>query len=136
MFGLSPEKIIVIVLIAAVIIGPTRMPEYAAKLAKLVQGIKRAASSARERVAEEMGPEFDDVDWKKLDPRQYDPRRIVRTALLDGELMPTIVPPRVAMANDPLLKPSEMESASRHEELADRDLFGAAKPHPGVHRVE
>ena len=32
---------------------------------------------------EEMGPEFDDVDWKKLDPRQYDPRRIIREALLD-----------------------------------------------------
>jgi sec-independent protein translocase protein TatB len=32
---------------------------------------------------EEMGPEFDEVDWKKLDPRQYDPRRIIREALLD-----------------------------------------------------
>ena len=30
-----------------------------------------------------MGPEFDEVDWTKLDPRQYDPRRIVREALLD-----------------------------------------------------
>ena len=29
-----------------------------------------------------MGPEFDDVDWKALDPRQYDPRRIVRDALM------------------------------------------------------
>ncbi|MET1019756.1 MAG: Sec-independent protein translocase TatB, partial [Microterricola sp.] len=32
---------------------------------------------------DEMGPEFDDVDWKKLDPRQYDPRRIIREALTD-----------------------------------------------------
>ena len=31
---------------------------------------------------EEMGPDFD-VDWKKLDPRQYDPRRIIREALTD-----------------------------------------------------
>jgi sec-independent protein translocase protein TatB len=31
-----------------------------------------------------MGPEFDDVEWQKLDPRQYDPRRIIRDALLDG----------------------------------------------------
>jgi sec-independent protein translocase protein TatB len=34
---------------------------------------------------DEMGPEFDDVDWKKLDPRQYDPRRIIREALIDDE---------------------------------------------------
>ena len=30
-----------------------------------------------------MGPEFDDIDWRKFDPRQYDPRRIVRDALSD-----------------------------------------------------
>ena len=26
-----------------------------------------------------------DVDWRKLDPRQYDPRTIVRQALLEDE---------------------------------------------------
>jgi sec-independent protein translocase protein TatB len=34
---------------------------------------------------EEMGPEFDEVDWRKLDPRQYDPRRIIREALADED---------------------------------------------------
>jgi sec-independent protein translocase protein TatB len=32
-----------------------------------------------------MGPEFDDIDWQQFDPRQYDPRRIVREALLDDD---------------------------------------------------
>ena len=41
------------------------------------------ANGAKERLREEMGPDFDDVDWKKLDPRQYDPRRIIREALLE-----------------------------------------------------
>lgn len=40
-------------------------------------------STARTRVKEEMGEDFDDVDWRTLDPRQYDPRRIIREALLD-----------------------------------------------------
>jgi sec-independent protein translocase protein TatB len=40
---------------------------------------------------EEMGPDFDDVDWKKLDPRQYDPRRIIREALTE-EPEPVIKP--------------------------------------------
>jgi sec-independent protein translocase protein TatB len=35
------------------------------------------------RMRDEMGPEMDDVDWRKLDPRQYDPRRIIREALLE-----------------------------------------------------
>ena len=41
------------------------------------------ADGAKDRMREEMGPEFDEVDWKKLDPRQYDPRRIIREALVD-----------------------------------------------------
>ena len=30
-----------------------------------------------------MGPEFEDINWRQFDPRQYDPRRIVREALMD-----------------------------------------------------
>jgi sec-independent protein translocase protein TatB len=51
------------------------------------------ANGAKDRMREEMGPDFDDVDWKKLDPRQYDPRRIIREALLDDEPEPTISRP-------------------------------------------
>ena len=36
---------------------------------------------------DELGEGFEDVDWKKLDPRQYDPRRIIREALLEEEPM-------------------------------------------------
>jgi sec-independent protein translocase protein TatB len=43
------------------------------------------ANGAKDRMRDEMGPDFDDVDWKKLDPRQYDPRRIIREALNDGD---------------------------------------------------
>ena len=35
-----------------------------------------------------MGEDFDDVDWRTLDPRQYDPRRIIREALLDDAPVP------------------------------------------------
>jgi sec-independent protein translocase protein TatB len=41
------------------------------------------ANGAKDRMREEMGPEFDEVDWAKLDPRTYDPRRIIRDALLE-----------------------------------------------------
>jgi sec-independent protein translocase protein TatB len=90
-FGLSFEKVVVIVIIAAFLIGPQKLPQYAAKLAGLVRSVRRMADSAQERVREEMGPEFDDLDWRKLDPRQYDPRRIIREALLDEE--PVVVKP-------------------------------------------
>ena len=64
-------------------IGPDRMPEYAAKLAKLVRQLREMADTAKVQLREQMGSEFDDIDWKQYDPRQYDPRRIVRDALMD-----------------------------------------------------
>jgi sec-independent protein translocase protein TatB len=85
MFGLSFEKLVVIVIIAAFLIGPQKLPQYAASLARLVKRVRQMADSAQERVREEMGPEFEDLDWRKMDPRQYDPRRIIREALLDDD---------------------------------------------------
>jgi sec-independent protein translocase protein TatB len=85
MFGLSFEKLLVIVIIAAFVIGPQKLPHYAASLARLVRRVRSMADSAQERVREEMGPEFEDLDWRKMDPRQYDPRRIIREALLEDD---------------------------------------------------
>jgi len=82
-FGLTFDKLIIIAVIAVFLIGPDRLPGYAAQLARLVRSLRAMADGAKERMREEMGPEFDEVDWKKLDPRQYDPRRIIREALLD-----------------------------------------------------
>jgi sec-independent protein translocase protein TatB len=82
-FGLTPDKLIIIALIAVFLIGPTRLPTYAGKLANLVRQVRSYADNAKDRMREEMGEDFDEVDWRKLDPRQYDPRRIIREALTD-----------------------------------------------------
>lgn len=82
-FGLSFDKLLVIGVIAIFVLGPERLPHYAAQLARLVKALRALADGAKDRLRDEMGPEFDEVDWKKLDPRQYDPRRIIREALLD-----------------------------------------------------
>ena len=87
-FGLTPDKLIIIAVIAVFLIGPDRLPGYAAQLARIVRSLRVMADGAKDRMREEMGPEFDEVDWKKLDPRQYDPRRIIRDALLDDPTTP------------------------------------------------
>ncbi len=77
-------ELLVLVVLAVVLVGPERLPEYARKLAALVVTLRSLASQGGERLREELGPEFDDLDLKALDPRQYDPRRIVREALADA----------------------------------------------------
>jgi sec-independent protein translocase protein TatB len=82
-FGLTFEKLLLIGLIAVLIIGPERLPRAAEGFARIVRKAGEYLRDTKSRVREEMGPELDDVDWRKLDPRQYDPRRIIRDALLE-----------------------------------------------------
>ncbi|MBA2695454.1 MAG: twin-arginine translocase TatA/TatE family subunit [Ornithinimicrobium sp.] len=81
MFNLQATEIFLLLVLAVVILGPHRLPEYAAKLAQAVRSLRDLAEGAKSQIKEEMGPAFDDVNWQQLDPRQYDPRRIVRDAL-------------------------------------------------------
>jgi sec-independent protein translocase protein TatB len=89
-FGLTIEKLLLIGLVAALIVGPERLPRYAESLAAFTRRARDWVSSAKTRVRDEMGEDFDDVDWRTLDPRQYDPRRIIREALLDDAPVPTV----------------------------------------------
>src|SRR5690606_34001014 len=82
-FGLTFDKILIILVIAIFLVGPDRLPGYAAQLARLTRSLRDMANGAKDRMREEMGPEFDEVDWAKLDPRKYDPRRISRDARLE-----------------------------------------------------
>jgi sec-independent protein translocase protein TatB len=102
-FGLTIEKLLVIGIIALFLIGPDRLPAYSAQFGRLIRQLRDMASGAKDRMRDELGPDFDDLDWKKLDPRQYDPRRIIREALQES---PTpVAGPEVVSA------PVVMESA-------------------------
>ena len=83
MFGINGWELVIILVVAMLVIGPERLPVYAEQLGSLVRRGRDLLQNAKARVDDELGPEFSDVDWSKLDPRQYDPRRIVRDALMD-----------------------------------------------------
>lgn len=122
-FGLTFDKLLIILVIAVFLIGPDRLPRYAAQLARLVKTLRGFANGARDRMREEMGPEFDEVDWKKLDPRQYDPRRIIREALLDD------TPPATAAAKP--VSPGGPRSVYRESAYEQRQRrLGKGKPAP------
>jgi sec-independent protein translocase protein TatB len=79
-FGIDSEKLVILAVITAIVIGPKRLPEYARKLAEWTRKLRSFADNAQAQLSEEIG---EDVDWRKLDPRQYDPRRIIREALTE-----------------------------------------------------
>ncbi|MET1036549.1 MAG: sec-independent translocase [Arthrobacter sp.] len=83
MFGINGGEFLVLAVLAVLVLGPDKLPEYAQQLARLVKEVRRMATGAKEQLREEVGDEIADIDWRKLDPRQYDPRKIIKDALLD-----------------------------------------------------
>lgn len=81
MLNLGGGELVLLIVFALIILGPDKLPGYAAKLGQFVRSARDMAEGAKTHLRDEMGPGFDDVDWSALDPRQYDPRRIVRDAL-------------------------------------------------------
>jgi sec-independent protein translocase protein TatB len=80
-FDINGPEFLVLGAVALFVLGPDKLPGYAAQASRLLRQLRTMADGAKDQVREQLGPEFDDVDWKSLDPRQYDPRRIVRDAL-------------------------------------------------------
>jgi len=91
--GITFDKLVVIAILALILVGPDRLPRYAKRLGEWARQLRGFVNGARDRLKDEMGPEFDEVDWKQLDPRQYDPRRIIREALQEPAA-PVVAPAR------------------------------------------
>jgi sec-independent protein translocase protein TatB len=85
MFGINGSELIVLALVAMVVLGPEKIPGYTRQFAQLIKKVRGYADTAKERLREEAGDEVADLDWRKLDPRQYDPRKIIRDALFDDD---------------------------------------------------
>lgn len=79
--GINAYEFVILIVLALVILGPERLPQYARNLARWARQARDMAEDAKGRFKEETGTDFDEVDWKRYDPRQYDPRRIIRDAL-------------------------------------------------------
>jgi len=105
-FGITIEKVLLVALIAGLIIGPERLPRYAEAFSGWVKRSRDWVTNAKTRVRDEMGEDFNDVDWRTLDPRQYDPRRIIREALLDDAPVQPVKPARPLVATPPVVPAS------------------------------
>lgn len=86
----SGWEFFVLIIVFLLIVGPQRMPEYTRNVMQWVRRTRRWVEDSRATVEDEMGIAIDDL--RKYDPRQYDPRRIIREAWGDtslDDLMPS-----------------------------------------------
>lgn len=96
MFGLTFEKLLVLCVVAALILGPRRLPDYARSLARFTRSARERWENSRETIEQDLGVSLQSASWERLDPRRYDPRRIIRDALREPTLAPDHTTPVAA----------------------------------------
>ena len=52
MLGINAPELLIIAIVAVLVIGPARLPEYAEKLRNLIRELRRMASGARDTIKE------------------------------------------------------------------------------------
>ena len=69
MFGVGLPEFTVIALVAVVVFGPDKLPEFARQAGRFLHRLKVFATGARDELRTELGPEFRDLELRDLDPR-------------------------------------------------------------------
>lgn len=69
MFGIGLPELAVIIVVAVIVFGPDRLPEFARQAGRMIRQLRRFANSARDDIRNELGPEFAEFELTDLDPR-------------------------------------------------------------------
>lgn len=77
MFGIGWGELAIIAVVAMLVLGPERLPKYAADAGRLIRQLRRMAQDASVDLRAELGPEMADLDLRDLHPK-----RLVRDYLL------------------------------------------------------
>ncbi len=62
-------ELLVIFVVAIIVFGPDRLPDFARQAGRLVRQFKQFTDSARDDIRAELGPDFADFELTDLDPR-------------------------------------------------------------------
>lgn len=128
-FGLGGWEIVVLLIVFLVFVGPQRLPDVTRQLIQWVRQARRWVEDSRTTVEDEMGIAIEDL--KKYDPRQYDPRRIIREAwgdtdieeLLPGKESLSVAAGGAAAAGAAAKKGSKSGSTSKKDDGPKRAPF-------------
>ena len=70
MFGIGPLELGVIAIVAVLVFGPDRLPEFARTAGRLLRQVRQMVNNAQNDLRNELGPEFADLDVRDLNPRK------------------------------------------------------------------
>ncbi len=102
MMGIGFAEFLMIGVVALVVFGPDRLPEFARQAGRMVRQVRTMSRQARDDLRAELGPEYADFELTDLDPRRAirkhileawdededEPERPVERPLTPGEVPP------------------------------------------------
>lgn len=71
MFDVGGPEFLLLIVVAVILFGPEKLPEFARKAARVVRYIRTMAGSAQEQLSKELGPGFEDIDLRDLNPKTF-----------------------------------------------------------------
>lgn len=80
MFGLGFGEIAAVVIIAVIVFGPDRLPEFARQAAGFIKTFRKMADNAKSELRKELGDDLKDLGLDEI--TSLDPRKVVRETLL------------------------------------------------------
>lgn len=85
MFGIGTGEFLALAVVALLVLGPEKLPKFAADAARVLRQLRRMADTAREDVRKEMGPEFADISLDDLNPRTFVRKHVLEPAAIDPD---------------------------------------------------
>jgi sec-independent protein translocase protein TatB len=89
MFNIGPEKLVLLMVIALVVLGPQKLPEAARTLGKMVAELRRMAGTARTEMREALSDPGDAISGAVIELRES----LRAPMTLSGDVPPAVTPP-------------------------------------------
>ncbi|MFT3887493.1 MAG: sec-independent translocase [Arachnia sp.] len=123
LFGIDGAELIFIIVIAVIIFGPDKLPDFARKGARVFVYLRDIANNAKKTISTELGPEYADLELRDLHPKAFIAKQLRDEVALIEETK------RELSSTTTMLKESakEIESAAK---LDDKDAASKAEPAP------
>jgi sec-independent protein translocase protein TatB len=72
--------------VALLVLGPDKLPKFAADAARFLHQVRKMANTARDDVRRELGPELQGISLEDLNPRTALRKHVLDPLDLDGDL--------------------------------------------------
>jgi sec-independent protein translocase protein TatB len=85
MLDIGMGEFLGLAVVALLVLGPDKLPKFAADAARFIRQVRRMANTAREDVRREFGPDLQGISLDDLNPRTALRKHVLDDLDLDGD---------------------------------------------------